>query len=295
MFVCRFGHNHNLSLMENKHLVHIPAFVAVSVWMITAFTATPAYSFEEVLAWFLFFYYLGWLAVAMHFIRPTSALVSSILGAMIVAVYAWNITPLLWFFVSSSLLSKLPQKNHLNENQNSSKRNGWQILANGGTLWVIGIFSTLAQWPSAFQETMYLSSVAIACADTWASEIGSRFNHKTFDIVGFAAVPKGLSGGISVMGTLATIAGAASIALFAPSLKTALIVAVTGIAGSLLDSILGSQLQAKYLNQNGNPTDFPTDQLTNGYKWVNNDWVNFLSNAFTIALLALMLLLAGWG
>lgn len=278
--------------MAIKIHIYIPAFIAVFVVILASIISTPVYSIEEVLAWFLFFFYLGWLAVAVRFINPTSALVSAILGGMIVGFYAWDIIPLLWFFVSSSLLSKLPQKNHLNEIQNSSKRNGWQILANGGTIWVIGIFSTLAQWPSAFQETMYLSSVAIACADTWASEIGSRFNHKTFDIVGFAAVPKGLSGGISVTGTLATIAGAASIAFFAPNLKTAVIVAATGIAGSLLDSILGSQLQAKYLNKNGDYTDYATEQLIKGYRWISNDWVNFLSNVLTITLLALILLLA---
>jgi uncharacterized membrane protein len=63
----------------------------------------------------------------------------------------------------------------------------------------------------------YLGSLACACGDTLASELGtvfseSRFN-QTYQLIKFKKVKKGTNGGVSMYGTLASIAGGLSVGL----------------------------------------------------------------------------------
>jgi uncharacterized membrane protein len=114
-------------------------------------------------------------------------------------------------------------------------------------------------------------------------------------------VEKGTSGGISLVGTLASLAGSALIAFFASLLtdnwSLFLLITLAGLAGSLFDSLLGGTVQAMYF--------CPTDQKETekyplhtcgtetvhirGWKWLNNDLVNFSCGAFGV-LISLLLL-----
>ena len=109
-------------------------------------------------------------------------------------------------------------------------------------------------------------------------------------------VEKGTSGGISVFGTIASLLGSAVIALPAVLLSPVglfstnyfLLLTAAGLAGSLFNSFLGATVQAMYF--------CPTDQKETekhplhtcgtetvhirGWKWLNNDWVNFACGAF---------------
>jgi uncharacterized membrane protein len=62
-------------------------------------------------------------------------------------------------------------------------------------------------------------------------------------------------------------------------------VVVTGMLGMLLDSYMGSRWQALW--KQGNQWvetlgDRPGAQLVKGVAWLDNHWVNFLSNAITM-------------
>ncbi|MCS6911192.1 MAG: DUF92 domain-containing protein, partial [Anaerolineales bacterium] len=119
-------------------------------------------------------------------------------------------------------------------------------------------------------------------------------------------VEVGTSGGVTPAGMGAALAGAALIGLTAAlfdfvagqslssSFLLSLIAIVSGLAGSLVDSLLGATVQAIYfcercgketerhpLHSCGQPTRF-----LRGLRRLDNDWVNFLSSIAGTALAA---------
>lgn len=105
----------------------------------------------------------------------------------------------------------------------------------------------------------YISSVAVAAADTVASEIGTRDKNAVL-ITTFKRVEPGTNGGISVTGTVAAFLAAAAISIIGWAVVMNeidfvyfLIPTVAGFAGCMLDSLVGATLETKgYLNKYDN-------------------------------------------
>ena len=140
----------------------------------------------------------------------------------------------------------------------------------------------------------YFASVCISLADTMSSDIGIFFRQKTYDILTFAPSKVGLSGGISLVGTVAGILSAILFSgllmwVFSLTMIDMVLISVTGFSGMLLDSVLGSLWQAKYVND-----DIITEEKTShgklmkGFDWMDNDGVNLLSN-FMITMIFVIL------
>ena len=116
----------------------------------------------------------------------------------------------------------------------------WEnVLSNGlvPTLVVVGGFFL------GWGPVPYICSIAAITADTFASELGV-LGGDPVSLDGFKHVKPGTSGAISITGTLMSLAGAAAIGiaalfLFGISPNTALLVALAGFAGGLVDTLFG--------------------------------------------------------
>lgn len=193
--------------------------------------------------------------------------------------------PLLVFFFTSSLLSKISK---VSENgsvfEKTSTRDAWQVFANGG----VGVLLA-ALWFFASNETFYLAylgSLAAVTADTWGTELGITLKGRAFLVTKFHSVPHGTSGAVSLGGTLAGIFGAFIIALSGwrwigqMEWWYPFMLVIAGVIGSAVDSLLGATFQAQYKCEIcGRIVEHPMHcntpaRLSNGYRWLTNDWVN---------------------
>jgi uncharacterized protein (TIGR00297 family) len=183
------------------------------------------------------------------------------------------------------------------------ERDAGQVFGNGG---LATFFTALhALYPGSILPWIgFAASLAAVNADTWATELGVLNPTPPRMITDLRKrVEKGTSGGISVWGTIASLLGAAVIALpaalFTDHWPLFPLITVSGLAGSLFDSLLGATVQAMYYC----PTDqketekhplhtcgTPTVQIR-GWTWLDNDWVNFACGAFgvIVALLVIMM------
>lgn len=235
-------------------------------------------------------------------LSPGGALAAAILGTVIFGLggLAWAVL-LLAFFVTSSGLSRLfdRRKSRLAEKfSKGSRRDAAQVLANGG---IAGGFVLLhllfpaAAWP----WLGCAGALAAANADTWATELGVLSPTEPVLVTSGRPVERGTSGGVSLTGTAAALAGGLLLGLLAALLWrwgapggavlpfgaaafVTLWVALAGLAGSLVDSLLGATLQAIYtcpacqketerypVHTCGTPTIYKR-----GLPWLDNDWVN---------------------
>ena len=240
---------------------------------------------------------VGYLALRAGALSSSGAWAAALSGGLIFGLgrLPWAVL-LLLFFVSSSLLSRLFKQRKIAVSEKFSKgsqRDWGQVFANGGlgALLVIAHVLYPAQtWP----WIAFAGAMAAVNADTWATELGVLSPSPPRLITSGKIVEQGTSGGISLLGTSATLLGSLLIALgaalFDPLLQPAtgfgiLIFAATlgGVAGSLFDSLLGATSQAIYfcshcqketerypLHVCGTKTS-----LVRGWGWLNNDLVNF--------------------
>jgi uncharacterized protein (TIGR00297 family) len=212
------------------------------------------------------------------------AIAAFVVGTIVVATGGWNgAAVLLAFFVPSALLTRVgrERKRSLHGTHAPAPRNAWQVFANGG---VAAACAIAALGSSAPLNAAFAGAFAAASADTWGTEIGTLARRRPVSILTFAPMEPGLSGGVSLLGTFATIAGALCIAVVASLLRVAPLwpVAVAGVAGALLDSIVGASLEARRWcpacscecetpqHICGTPTT-----MRRGVRWIQNDAVNF--------------------
>ena len=203
----------------------------------------------------------------------------------------WTI-PILTFFILSSLLSKFRKKINLKVDPyfpKSDERDHVQVLANGGFPGILVLINQLHG--SELFYIAYVSAIAAVCSDTWATEIGTMFNTKTFNIINFHQVEQGISGGVSLIGFMGAALGAMSISVsVTPWLNNIseiiLIIFLSGFLGSTFDSVLGSTLQGKFnctvCNKKIESKSHCGKNSVHikGYRWLNNDAVNFAASLF---------------
>ena len=209
---------------------------------------------------------------------------------------------------------------HLPSFTPGGQRNWVQVVCNGGVasmcallyLAEVGMTEVPLRAPGGVPDTPSLLSLAIlaalscSCGDTWASEVGSVIGGKPRLITNWKPVPTGTNGGITAVGVACSIAGGAVIGLshFATLLvfwkfpdvtwlsQTPLIWvgALSGLTGSLVDSLLGAMLQFSGFSEKlGRVVNVPGQGVTHVSGWdvLDNHTVNLLSSLITATLIPL--------
>ena len=214
--------------------------------------------------------------------------------AIIIILSAYGIV-----FTIDMILGKRTEKITGDINRKTGTRDIVQVLANGFAATVALIIGKI--FDSHLGIVIYTVALTECLADSLASDIGVLAKKDPVDICRFKRIKRGMSGGVSPLGTFSALLGCAamtliSIAFWGFDLKYVLAVFAIPMLGILIDSILGSLVQAKYkcavcgkhtekTAHCGQPT-----QHIGGLKFINNDTVNILSNLSTAIIATLYLL-----
>ncbi len=249
---------------------------------------------------------VAWAAYRADSLDRSGAWAALVVGGVIFGLGGWAWACLLMaFFVSSSVLSHTftQRKRTLSEKFSKGHRRDWaQVAANGA---LATLFAALHAWMphAAWLWVAFAGALAAVNADTWATEIGVLANGTPRHILTGKAVPSGTSGGVSWLGFVAALAGATLIGSCAwvgqANLKALIAIALGGWLGALADSLLGATVQAIYycpkcaketehtpVHTCGTPT-----QWLRGWRWMNNDMVNFLASLIGAAVAVSLFLL----
>jgi uncharacterized protein (TIGR00297 family) len=235
-------------------------------------------------------------AYRAHALTIGGAVAAFVLGAIVFGSGGWAAAAVLFaFFLPSTLLSRIgAERKRTLVAPHAGARNAWQVLANGGVAALCALAATRGGAPFV---AAFAGAFAAASADTWGTEIGTLAATPPVSILTLQPVRAGLSGGVTPLGLAATIGGALCVALVAWSASNAPLwgVAAGGVAGALLDSVLGASLQSlrwcpsctcdceTRVHACGSVT-----VLRRGSGWLENDAVNFAATLFGAIVAALI-------
>lgn len=229
-------------------------------------------------------------------ILTTGGILAAVALDVVVSVALGNFgfTLLLSFLLLSVVIDKIKKRVKGTDNiaKKGDKRDTVQVLANG---LVPAAFAALYLLTNNFAFVIaFCVALGEAFSDTAASGIGA-LSKKAYDPFRFKRIEVGLSGGMSVIGTLASLIAPVlfltiALAFGVLDVKWWLISSLIAFSGALLDSLLGSLLQAKYrCNVCSAVTEKETHcgeqcELVSGLKFVTNDLVNLVSAVFVSCL-----------
>jgi len=209
-------------------------------------------------------------------LSPDGLAAALCVGAAVYWGLGWRGAVLLFaFFISGSLWTRLATGR-------GARRTARQVVANGGVAAVAALFGGGTRgWPVA------AAALAAAAADTWATEVGAFSPFPPRLITTWAPVARGVSGGVTALGTLGGVAGATLLAalgqLLAPEGSHArfAVLGAAGVAGMLVDSALGATLQGVYecaacgaRTEARDAVCHEPGRLIRGWRWLDNDAVN---------------------
>ncbi len=227
------------------------------------------------------------LARRAHLLSPSGAVAAAIVGtAAVAAGWDWGAL-LVAFFLASSLLSRVGWRAKARAAggvlDKGDRRDAAQVLANGALFAMAAAGFAVA--PSMVWQALGGGALAAATADTWSTEIGLLAPRAPRSILTLRRVAPGTSGGITLLGLLGGVLGAAFIEMTAVLLRwpwpAAGAALAGGVAGSLADSALGAAAQQRrWCDRCGTATErrvhacgAPT-RVVGGVAWLDNDGVN---------------------
>lgn len=206
----------------------------------------------------------------------------------------FGFTLLLSFLLLSVAIDKVKKRMKGKDKiaKKGDKRDTLQVLANG---LVPAAFAIVYLVTNNFAFVIaFCVALAEAFSDTAASGIGA-LSKTAYDPFRRKRLEVGLSGGMSVIGTLASLVApvlflTVALAFSVLDIKWWLISSLIAFAGALIDSVLGSLAQAKYrcrvcsmMTEREAHCNEPAE-LVCGFRFMNNDLVNLISSVFAACL-----------
>ena len=248
------------------------------------------------------------LSYKLKFLKSDGAVATFILGGFIFGFGGWRWSvPILLFFLIGSIASKLFAGKKAGYNllyEKSHTRDSAQVFANGGFALLMLICNVLT--PNYHWFLAYVGALTAVTADTLATEIGVFSRKNPFSLSLWRKVEKGVSGAVSSLGTASGLFSAAVLAFLTLPFAGAYAVfplrfvvagALSGAIGSLADSLLGGTLQSQYrcascakITERKIHCDQQETTLIQGYRWINNDVVNFAASVVGAVAMPLLFL-----
>lgn len=203
----------------------------------------------------------------------------------------------MFFFISAALIGKASKKIRGIEKiqRKGGRRDAMQVLANGGAALLALVLYYFSK--ESLFLMVFAASLSEAAADTWSGDIGVLSKQEPVSIITMKRVPRGLSGGVSLLGTSAGLLCSVLFGLLylgnypSATLSLAAICAAASFAGCLIDSFLGGSVQAHYYDEKSDMlTEHPVSKdgrklpLARGIRFFDNDMVNLTSNIVTFLL-----------
>ncbi len=258
------------------------------------FTLTELYpqeSFTSLILLIMFFATGGYLLYRLNILTRAGSLFAYLLGVYLagIAGFSWTL-PVVYFFLSSVALTQM--NTFLNgKAKTANRRNAWQVLAN-----ILPAVISSALFLITKNEIyifLFIALIAAVTADTWASEIGPVFNKRCFSLADFQMKRAGISGGISLAGSLAALVASfttawLSVYLFFNQfdLRSILVITFSGFMASLVDSLLGAFIEPGLLKKKF--FNHETEMASHTERITPNDLVNIAGSlSATLFLLAL--------
>jgi uncharacterized protein (TIGR00297 family) len=251
--------------------------------------------FNQNVIWLLGVVILAFLAYRKQALKASGALLSGVIGGLIAFAFSfYGLLLLAAFFLSSTILGRVLQKKDLNREEfeeKGEKRDGKQVLANGGWASLAALLFLISENPAWFLA--FVASLAAANSDTWASTIGKWSKHSPKMVITGKVVSPGQSGGTTLLGNIGALAGSTFIVLnafffqFLSDLDSIhwliwLLLILVGVVSQWIDALAGAFIQALYYCDQ---CHFYTEKkhhcgkqsrLVKGTAWIDNDVVNHI-------------------
>ena len=240
------------SMTRNEDNIIIPFGSAMAMWLFYMF----GYNVDTIylLKVLAFSFFLGYLSFRVRIADISAMLSATLMGVVIIISSDINwFFILLAFFMLGSMFTRYKYNfklDHGTAEGKSGVRGYKNVFSNSLAALVLamayGIFPSHAQVLMA----AYLGSVATACGDTLASEIGQTFKGEPRMITTLKKAKRGTDGAVSWLGEGAALFGSLAIAVLAyvliqEDMVLLLVVTAGGFIGTNIDSVLGATLQQK--------------------------------------------------
>ncbi|WP_085523360.1 DUF92 domain-containing protein [Tuberibacillus sp. Marseille-P3662] len=228
----------------------------------------------------------AWFSLKKQVLTRSAGVAMVIMGSVI--TFSLGIGALILMFLFFSTSSMLTGRSN---RESSQTRSLIQVLANGG----IPMLAAMGNWivPHSVWFIIYIACIGAANSDTWASEWGKRSSKLPYHWQLGRRVTVGLSGAISLSGTIASLLGALFIVCCGvlilpifpkPTFIWIILLTLTAWLGQWVDTWLGGFCQGRFrCSECGCLTDHDTHchqpaVLVHGYGWMTNSMVNSLAS-----------------